>query len=83
MNNLAQEKQNWLTEFDQKEGIMIHIFNSQIKMITNLKTQTISIWKSEQKAQCYNLSDFNRIEEYENLQIRTAKEAAILNKFSG
>ena len=74
---MTPEEYNWETWFITHRDLMCHRFTPRVEMRTNIKTGYIQIFKNEKEISHIDGSEM-LISEYEQLLVRTAKEAAML-----
>lgn len=71
---------NWKTEFNTSELLMIHTFSERVKVVTDLKNQTISYLKDGDLIDKFDCAEIT-LEEYENYLIEIAKCAETIKSF--
>lgn len=70
---------NWTTLFDQNNGLIIHDFEADIKVVTNLNKSTIVVFKKGEVNR--TLSANISLKEYTDLLISVAEDADKLKSF--
>ena len=73
------EKYNWQTSFDQKNGLMIHDFDADIKVVTDFNKSMTTVFKKGEVNRI--LSANTTLKEYSNLLVSIAKDAEKLKSF--
>lgn len=71
---------NWDTEFNTAEFLMIHTFSQRVKVVTNLKENTISYLKDGELIDRFDCSE-TTLTEYEKYLMGIAKCAIMLKEF--
>lgn len=74
---MAKDCYNWDTWFFEKPRIMCHKFNEHVTMKTELETGLIRIFKDDVEIRTIDGSSMT-LKEYEELLVKTAKEASML-----
>ena len=74
---MTPEEYNWETWFITHQDLMCHRFSSRVEIRTNIKTGYIRIFKDDTEINHIDGSEM-LMSEYEQLLVRTAKEAARL-----
>lgn len=74
------ENYNWNTNFDTANNLMIHSFGANIKVVTNMKTKEVKVYKN---------GDVTRILDcemscttYSNFLLSVSKDAQKLEEFN-
>lgn len=74
---MAKDSYNWDTWFYERPRIMCHKFNERVTMKTELESGMIRIYKDDVEINTIDGSGM-KLTEYEELLVRTAKEAETL-----
>lgn len=74
---MTTEEYNWETWFITHQDLMCHRFTQRVEVRTNIKTGLISIFNDDEEINKIDGSEM-LMSEYEQLLVRTAKEAAML-----
>ena len=74
---MTTEEYNWETWFITHQDLMCHRFTTRVEVRTNIKTGLISIFNDDEEINKIDGSEM-LMSEYEQLLVRTAKEAAML-----
>lgn len=74
---MTTEKYNWETWFITHQDLMCHRLTPRVEVRTNIKTGLISIFNDDEEINKIDGSEM-LMSEYEQLLVRTAKEAAML-----
>lgn len=74
---MAKDCYDWNTWFYEAPRIMCHKFNERVTMKTELETGLIRIFKDDVEIRTIDGSSMT-LKEYEELLVKTAKEASML-----
>ena len=74
---MTHKEYNWETWFITHMDLMCHRFTPRVEIKTNLKTGLVCIFKDDEEINKIDGSEM-LMSEYEQLLVRTAKEAAML-----
>ena len=74
---MITETYNWETWYMTSQNLMCHRFSPRVEIRTNLETGIIRIYKDDKEVNKIDASEMT-MREYEQLLVRTAKEAALL-----
>lgn len=74
------ENYNWNTSFDTANNLMIHSFGANIKVVTNLKTKEVKVYKNEDVTRTLDCE--MSCTAYSNFLLSVAKDTQRLEEFN-